>query len=204
MHKIFALTTAIIAAVLCLCAKSALAQSDTPKAEVGAQFSLLNIDHVSGKVTEPGIGGRFTYNVTKNIGLEAEVNFFPRQGNGATNYEGGRITQGLFGAKVGKRFEKAGIFGKARPGFVSFGNAILNRDSRITTLQFGRLTHFAFDVGGVLELYPSRRTIVRFDVGDTIIRYGKQNLIDALGRSSVNEPFTRHNVQFSAGVGFRF
>lgn len=204
MQKTFVLTTAIIATILSLCGKSALAQSDTPKAEVGAQFSLLNIDRVSGKVTEPGIGGRFTYNVTKNIGLEAEVNFFPKQGNGATNNEGGRITQGLFGAKVGKRFEKAGIFGKARPGFVSFGNAILNRDSRITTLQFGRLTHFAFDVGGVVELYPSRMAVVRFDVGDTIIRYGKQTFIDALGRSSVNGPFTKHNLQFSAGVGFRF
>lgn len=204
MQRRLILTTAIIVAIFSFCVTTTLAQSDNPKAELGVQFSLLNIDRLSGKATEPGIGGRFSYNVTKNIGLEAEVNFFPRQGNGATNQEGGRITQGLFGAKVGKRFEKAGIFGKARPGFVSFGNAILNRDSRVTTLQFGRLTHFAFDVGGVLEIYPSRRAVVRFDVGDIIIRYGQQNFVDALGRSSVNQAFTRHNLQFSAGVGFRF
>jgi len=189
-----------------------LAQSYTPKIEVGAQFLMLTIDRVRVRgneinlfapVTEPGVGGRFTYNLTKNLGLDAEVNFFPRQDNGSTNLVGGRITQGLFGAKVGKRFKKAGIFGKARPGFLSYSNAILSRDARIT-FQFGRLTHFAFDVGGIVELYTSRRTVVRFDVGDTIVRYGSQTFIDIFGQPSVIAPFTRHNLQFAAGFGFRF
>jgi hypothetical protein len=201
------------ATILSLGSNRALAQSDTPKVEVGAQFSLLNIDRVRVRgneinlfapVTEPGFGGRFTFNLTKNLGLDSEVNFFPRQDNGSTNLVGRRITQGLFGAKVGKRFEKAGVFGKARPGFVSYSNAILSHDARITTFQFGRLTHFAFDVGGVVELYPSRRTVVRLDVGDTIVRYGSQTFIDIFGQPNLLAPFTRHNLQFGAGVGFRF
>ena len=188
--------------------RSTQAQSDqTPKFEVGAQFSLLN----SGRATEPGIGGRFTYNATKNIGLEAELNFFPKDHNGAsTNQEGGRITEGLFGLKAGKRFERFGVFGKFRPGFVSFGRAFVARDVRLIIADpfnpsnFGRLTHFATDVGGVLEFYASRRSLVRFDLGDTIIRYGRQNFIDVFGRSSPNPAFTRHNLQFSAGFSFRF
>ena len=203
MRKTLLMAT-IVVALISISSQSACAQSDPPRAEIGAQFSLLNIERVSGRVTEPGFGGRFTYNAAKTIGLETEINFFPKKHNGSSNQDGGRITQGLFGVKVGKRFQKVGIFGKARPGFVSFGRAILNRDSRITTFQFGRLTHFAFDLGGVLELYPSRRTIVRFDLGDTIVRYGTQNFIDALGRPSVNQGFTRHNLQFGTGVSFRF
>lgn len=191
---------------------SALAQSgETQKFEVGAQFSLLNIDRTSGRANEPGVGGRFTYNVTANLALEAELNFFPGDDNGSnTNEQGGRITEGLFGLKAGKRFEKFGIFGKFRPGFVSFGHAFIARDIRLINADpfapsnDGRLTHFATDVGGVVEFYPSRRTIMRFDLGDTIIRYGQQNFIGFFGQSSPNPGFTRHNLQFGAGVSFRF
>ena len=215
MNKAFFCSLVIVTMVLLLNDTRILAQSDMPKIEISAQFSLLNIDRVRvdgneirlfAGVTEPGFGARFTYNITKRLGLEAEGNFFPKQGHdkGSTNLVGGRITQGLFGAKVGKRFEKLGIFGKARPGFVSYSNAILTRDARITTFQFGRLTHLAFDLGGVVELYPSRRTVVRFDVGDTIVRYGKQTSVDIFGQQIGDAPFTRHNLQFSAGVGIRF
>ena len=38
-------------------------------------------------------------------------------------------------------------------------------------LRTGALRNLLLDVGGVFELYPSRRTIVRFDFGDTIVRY---------------------------------
>lgn len=213
MKKTFSCFLATVATILCLGSERIRAQSEPSKVEIGAQFSLLKIDRVRidgneirlfAPVTEPGFGGRFTYNPTKNLGLDAEVNFFPKQGAGATNLGGGHITQGLFGPKVGKRWERVGIFGKGRLGFVSYSKAILNRDARITTVQFGRLTHFAFDVGGVVELYPSRRTVIRFDVGDTIVRYGTQNFIDAHGHATALEPFTRHNLQFTTGVGFRF
>lgn len=187
------------------------AQTETTRLEAGAQFSLLNVERVSGRRTEAGVGGRFGVSVTENVVLEAEFNFFPREGNGASNLEGGRITQGLFGVKAGRRFARFGVFGKARPGFVSFGRAILGpRDARDIiaspqlNFQFGRLTHFAFDAGGVIEVYPSRRTVLRFDLGDAIIRYGRQERIDALGQPYATESFTRHNLQVSAGVGFRF
>jgi hypothetical protein len=70
----------------------------------------------------------------------------------------------------------------------------------------------AFDVGGVVEFYPSKRIVTRFDVGDTIIRYGDTTVTSIQG--PIDGPFTlvpitiggetRHNFQFSAGVGFRF
>lgn len=50
---------------------------------------------------------------------------------------------------------------------------------------------FAFDVGGVVEYYPSKRLVVRFDAGDLIIKH--QRIFG-----------TDQNLQISAGVGVRF
>ncbi|HEY0408602.1 MAG TPA: outer membrane beta-barrel protein [Pyrinomonadaceae bacterium] len=216
----------IIIVMLLLFACGARAQqSDASKIEIGAQFSSLSLRSVErsfgGVVlaigegqtefhdtqTEPGFGGRFTYNLTEHFALEAEGNFFPHehmiinQGRG-----GGRLLQGQFGAKLGKRWNSFGLFGKARPGIVSFSQTFV-----VDSLRFGdleRRTHFSFDLGGVLEFYPSRRLVARFDAGDTIIRYGSSSLFipnlfprDALFRTPAA---TRHNFQFTAGVGFRF
>jgi hypothetical protein len=67
-------------------------------------------------------------------------------------------------------------------------------------------------VGGVFEIYPSRRTLIRFDVGDTIIRFDRRNVaaVDpALPPTARMVTFTvseetKHNLQASAGFGFRF
>ncbi len=58
------------------------------------------------------------------------------------------------------------------------------------------------DVGGVVELYPSRKAVVRVDMGDTIVRYGEESLDGA--QSPIVVASTRHNFQFSVGVGYRF
>lgn len=191
--------------------------TETPKFEVGAQFSLLSLDNdpspadssFIGRRTEPGFGGRFAYNLKNYLAVESELNFFPRSYKGfVTPLGGGRVTQGLFGVKAGIRRERFGVFGKARPGFVSFSRVVRNvrfpngggPDPRDPFgFDLGRITHFAVDVGGLAEFYPSRRTILRFDVGDTIIRYGSRPRELSFGPA-----FTKHNAQFSAGFGFRF
>lgn len=212
MSKRFALTSfVVIIFALIAQVQEARAQTDDLKFEAGAQFALLSVVRFD-RTTEPGVGGRFGYNATRNIAFEAEMNFFPRKSNGASNLSGGRITEGLFGVKAGKRFSRVGVFGKARPGFLSFSRAIVGpNDARqiIVTpqgfnFQFGRLTHFATDIGGAVEFYPSRRTILRFDVGDTVVRYGKQTFIDINGNPTSFRSFTRNNLQFNTGFGFRF
>jgi hypothetical protein len=222
---------ALIALPLCvfLTHKNVGAQSETPRYEVGAQFSSLSVNPHSPicfdvcivgsdrKYTEPGGGLRFTYNITDNIGLEAEGNLFPREHRDSTLFGlAGRMAQAQFGAKVGKRFKRVGVFGKVRPGFVSFSKvSYLVSTSTITFLgrefevgQFGERKEkfFSTDLGGVVELYPSRRLITRVDLGDTIIRYGEIvvpgfSLSGAIRRIP---PETRHNFQLSAGIGFRF
>ena len=116
---------------------SVAAQAQEPEApskiEVGIQFSSITyappsysfgLGAVSGNGnTEAGFGGRFTFNLNKNFALEAEGNFFPRE-NFDDAFRGGRLLQGQFGLKAGKRFGKFGLFAKARPGLASFSKAL--------------------------------------------------------------------------------
>jgi hypothetical protein len=213
--------TATIILLLACGQHDARAQSDElQKFEVGAQFSSLSINKGGETRTEAGFGGRFTYNVTENFALEAEGNFFPRNDRLFAFRTGGRAVEGLFGVKMGKRYKRFGIFAKARPGFISFSRGLTeftptgltNDPFAAFDVRIKRLTHFAADIGGVLEFYPTRRVFTRIDVGDTIIRYGQTTVTTFAG--TPGGPFvpfpltipgdTTHNFQFSAGVGFRF
>ena len=174
----------LVAATVLLPLAAVLAQAqsrtDTPKIDVGAQFVVTRLRDLDD--TNAGVGGRITYNFTENIAVEGELTFFPKDmGSLATTSS----YQGLFGVKTGWRSEKAGIFGKIRPGFMRF-----DRPSPALTS-----TQLAVDIGGVVELYPFRRSVVRFDIGDTIINFGPD---------LVTPSFTSHNLQFGVGYGFRF
>ena len=192
MRKMFLFVLAAAALLLMVPAQNAQAQgrSETPKVEVGAQYTLLRFRDFS--VTDSGVGGRVTYNVTDNIGIEGELNFFPQKRSNSLTvfplFVDSTRTQGLFGVKTGLRSEKAGIFGKIRPGFVRFGDSGV-----VPGLGF---TQFALDFGGVFELYPTRSVALRFDVGDTVIRLTNPNL--------VSNTFYSNNLQISTGVAFRF
>lgn len=197
-------------------------QTEAPsKIEVGIQFSSLTFPgandssglSVSRSSTEAGFGGRFTFNLNKNIALEAEGNFFPHN-NFYDPAHSGTLWQGQFGLKAGKRFGKFGLFAKARPGVASFSKTVVQigtttivdqNGQTLTFPVFGsrRKTDFSMDLGGVLEFYPSRRVLTRLDVGDTIIHYGTGSGFP-VGTSSQAPAHTDHNLQVSAGIGFRF
>lgn len=165
----------------------ALAQSEEHRIEVGAQFSVFDkgADFLFRNSASLGGGGRVTVDLNKSVSLEGELNYFPSQGDDI------RIFQGQFGVKTGWRFERFGVFGKIRPGFINtkydFG-PLCSRFSCFRSNLTDSETRPSFDVGGVIEFYPLKRVTMRFDAGDTI----------------VNRSFGVHNLQFSAGVGYRF
>jgi hypothetical protein len=206
---------------------SSMDQERTRRFEVGAQFTSMLVDQptrlcggicLTGGdpiVVEPGFGGRFTFNLTDNIAVEAEGNYYTRNRRELPN-PSGHMFQGQFGAKVGKRFDKWGVFGKARPGFVGFTQVSeLFRTREIVffgrTFEVGEFRvvkdfYPSVDVGGVLELYISSRWMARFDIGDTIIRYREiQTNGFSLSEAIVRRPpETQHNLQVTSGIGFRF
>jgi hypothetical protein len=203
MQKTFFFVLAAAALLLTITTQNAQAQasSETPKVEFGVHYTFLRTNGagLTDSTSDSGVGGRVTYNVSDGLGLEAEITQFPQGGRFNINNLGGTIdnkkTLGLFGAKYGMRSEKLGIFGKIRPGFLRFSNGNPN----LSPVTLGSDTHFALDFGGVFELYPSRLVALRFDVGDTIIRYNSSTL-DAAGIGS----FTTNNLQISTGVSLRF
>ena len=201
---------------LLLTHSNALAQSqDLPKFEVGAEFSSLARDSFETR-NEPGVGARFTFNLNRSVAFEAAGYFYPDKCFSCRNP--GNMSQFVAGAKVGKRFEKWGVFGKARPGVVSFSRGEFNPVPIVTgplpfEVDINRVNSFAVDLGGVFEFYPTKRIVTRFDAGDTIIHFGDRT-INALTFNPFTQEVTffpiirpartTHNFQFTAGVGFRF
>lgn len=209
-----------------LLGSSTQAQTSAPpsKVEVGIQFSSLSYPQPStagfGATLSPGyanneagFGGRFTFNLNRHVALEAEGTFFPHSnfGDPATS---GKLLQAQFGVKAGKRFSKFGLFGKARPGIASFSDAFeqvgIANGSDVSGQPYTfpiygsrRRTNFSMDLGGVLEFYPSRKVLTRLDVGDTIIRHHLE-LFFPLVAGLPKPSRTTHNLQISAGIGFRF
>ena len=215
--------SATLVIILCLSLGSlkARAQSDElPKFEIGVHYTSITKPSFDNGDTEPGFGGRLTYNINRSVALEAVGNFFPHScrfcgASGADN--SGNISQGFFGVKVGKRFDKWGIFAKARPGITSFskgdGSYVATGPSPLFPFQFvqKRSNNFAADLGGVLEFYPTKRLVTRFEGGDTLIHYRSRTtnvpVFDGVGFSLLpitTRAETRHNFQFSAGIGWRF
>jgi hypothetical protein len=194
----------------------AVTSSDTreriKRFEVGVQFTSLIVKdpntplRATGprKHSEPGFGGRFTFNLTESVAFEAEGNYFTREQFSFP--QGGHIFQGQFGGKIGKRFDRWGLFGKARPGFVGFTRVLETPGVQIpfSNNLFVRSYYPSLDVGGVVEFYISPRWMTRFDVGDTAIRY-REIRFEGVTPAFILQPgTTRHNLQLSSGIGFRF
>ena len=150
-----------------------------------------------------GLGGRLVYRAFPLLDLETEINVLP--GNSATS---GNHLQGFFGVKAGKRWQKGGIFLKARPGFIHFSRdpfGVAKPGSGFFSNERVASTEPDIDLGGVIEYYTARGLILRFDLGDSVIRYARRTV-----RTSEFLPafeaggFTTHNWQGSFGISLRF
>ena len=174
---------------------------DAHRAEVGVLYTGVNLEGFGETVN--GLGGRFGYNFNKNLALDAEFSFFPETHLG--NRQFGQKTQAFAGVRAGARSRYVGLFAKARPGVMFIGEVTSGFNCNSTSFgQTCRPSHnnLALDVGGVLELYPSQRAIVRLDAGDTIVRI--RNATAGVIGSPVVTSDTTHNFQFSVGFGYRF
>lgn len=199
--------------VVCLfvTASKVNAQVDEHRSEVGGLFTSITLtdfdsrlfptQNFRGNSQVAGVGGRYGFNFNEHVALEAEVNFFPA--NHLLNEEFGQKMQGFAGVKAGIRKNKVGIFAKARPGVMWFGEfSSRGSCSVIPSGSVCTVAHekdFAMDLGGVLEFYPTKRFMVRVDAGDTIIRYQER----AFG-TVVVPAATKNNFQMSIGIGWRF
>jgi hypothetical protein len=205
VRKIFiaALTLIIFSPAAARAQGSGAPDVDAHRAEVGVFYTGVSLEGF--RETVNGLGGRFGYNFNKNLALDAEFSFFPEAHLG--NRQTGQKTQAFAGVRAGARSRYVGLFAKARPGVMFIGEVTSGFDCNGTS--FGRTcrpnhNNFALDVGGVLELYPSGRAIVRLDAGDTIVRIREARGGTGVLFGGTGAGDTTHNFQFSAGFGYRF
>jgi hypothetical protein len=218
-------TCIVLVMILMLATQAAPAQSaDLEKHpfEVGGQLGFINMGPLPAVTTIAGgqvirnnqfdqtyafIGGRFGYNINQHIALEGEGNYIPKRN--FSEVEQSRKAQFLAGLKVGIRREKFGLFAKARPGVMHLSRLPSHTTCTLPTptnpiCSEESQTNFALDLGGVLEYYPSPRTIVRIDAGNTLVRFKEAGPTQFFMGVRVTPAETTHNFQASIGFSFRF
>jgi len=163
-------------------AGQASAQSFVPRVEVSGQFTTLRLSDFD--ATSLGLGGRVTYNLSRPVAVEGEYNFFLHDDVTTTTgslpglgiaYQR-RRSEAFFGAKIGfGGGERLRAFARVRPGFTRLTHQGVECVGQVCAQALMLLavptyrTEFALDLGGGIEFYPSRRTVARIDVGDTLI-----------------------------------
>ena len=212
MHKLLMGLTAAVCFVMAG-ANPAIAQGEDHPFEVGGVYTIIQLTDFQSRVipngagdnTLSGLGGRFAYNINKHLSIDAEANFFPE--THLLNEEFGQKMQGFVGLKAGIRKHRVGVFAKARPGVMWFGE--FPSRGNCSPTNFGSVcgvSHekdFAMDLGGVFEFYPVDRLILRADLGDTIIKYPERVVTNFPTQIRANGGW-KNNLQLSFGVGWRF
>ena len=158
--------------------------------ELGAQLAVHSLPELG--ETHPGYGFRFTYNgYAPFLALDSEINFFPTNSTGNLGE-----TQVFAGLRAGVHVSRWGVYAKARPGFVNFGGG--GFPQRLTSA-----THFALDLGGVIEYDVAPHIALRWDLSDVLTDFGGATLLS--GPGYVGAPLhTQHNFQSTIGAVVRF
>ena len=155
---------------------------------VGASYTLLSLTYPD--QIPNGFGGWLTWRF-----VDLGVNFFPED-----HPIIGRQTQLVAGVRGGVRTDRFGAFARVRPGMIHFSERFFAPDIVCVAIFpppescLIDSTNFTVDLGGTVELYPSPRTVVRVDVGDSVVRFARTG----------QDAAWRHNFQLAAGGGFRF
>lgn len=177
---------------------SALAQG---RFDVGAHVAVARSSEFD--ATDSGVGGRLSWHPTSLVGADGEVTFYPATFPNENGFSSDRV-EGLFGVTIGPRFERLRPFARVRPGFLAFRGrpvvCILIFPPPLSC-ELGGRTVFALDLGGGIELYPTNRTLLRFDTGDRVVKYPGPSFRN--GRAT-QDSFYSHDFRLTAGAGLRF
>jgi hypothetical protein len=177
--------------------------------EFGPLFSALMISReglTDNVRTEPGFGGYGSYRFYGVFYLDGDLLYFPVRPAVAGPHDGGTILQGLVGLKGGIRRNHFGFFGKVRPGFNSYSDALTGTTTSGTTSTdtYGRSTNFVLDLGGIVELYPNERSTLRIEIGDTHLFFGTRDVNVDGSPESFSGGKMQHSIQLILGYGWRF
>ncbi len=160
--------------------------------QAGVHYSALAQEYPD--QSRSGVGGFIVFSPLAWLGVDATTSLF------FSEPIGGYAWQVLAGPRVGVSWSDFAVFGRVRPGFVRFSERF-GKPNIACILIFpppaaclAPHTNFSLDVGGTVEVPLNPSMLLRFDLGDTLMRFDRNDL----GAEWV------HNLQFAAGVGWRF
>lgn len=195
----------VVWGLLALQQAPAFAQSPRSPFQIGIQVPITASSEL--EETDVGVGVRVSWHPLGPLGIEAEHNFSWRDLPDQRPITRGRV-EGLYGVTVGPRLNRFRPFARFRTGFLNVQEAPapfpcirIFPPPLVCELGGGR-TLLALDAGGGVELFASRRTFLRFDVGDRLVRYPAP-VIDRERRIR-EKAFLSHDLRFTAGGGLTF
>ncbi len=156
--------------------------------------------------TLSGLGAYASCRFWRVLYFDSDVLYFPQDTHGPSNLYGGPVLQGLFGLKGGIRRNDFGFFGKVRPGFQSYRQAlqgIASQPSGSVAYSYGRSTNFALDLGGIVEFYPTESATLRIEAGDSHTFFSPRT-VNSNGDSLRYDLGMHHTIQLVFGYGWRF
>lgn len=191
--------------------------------DTGAVFALQpRIQPAFGYLSAyPSWGTWASWNFSHHVSWDGTLLHSPRNPGKIEDIDfqaGGRAFEALSGVKIGARRGHFGYFAKIRPGIITFGETFRQTNlgpcygigrhtlpCRVRTFTFerGMFTDVVLDTGAVIEAYPTRHTILRFDAGNATIFYLPKTIIDFGQRYPIPE-LTRSSLLISFGAGIRF
>ncbi len=199
-------------AVVIAIAGLAVARPDTAGAQPKPDRFELGV-HVSSAIssqfhrTDVGLGGWVSWYPVGLVGIESEINLYPGGFPDRRPFSRGRV-EGLFGVTVGPSFDRVRPFARLRSGFLNVREAprpypciLIFPPPLSCELASGR-TLVAFDIGGGVEVFATRKTFVRVDAGDRLLKY--PGPVFDNNRTRREDAFFSHDFRFSAGAGLRF
>jgi hypothetical protein len=196
---------AALAVLVLLWAAPAAAQPPQ-RIEAAAHVAAAALPEFAG--SDFGLGGRLAWRADDLFTFEGELTLFPGEYPDSPARFSRRRLEGLFGVTAGVRFGTLRPFAKFRAGFLDVHGAsepvvciLIFPPPLSCTLAAGK-TLPAFDLGGGVEVDVTRRTFIRVEAGDRMVKYPGP----AAGRNGVRteESFFGHGLRVAAGAGMRF
>lgn len=173
--------------------------------DVGILFSLQLREHLSEHQLQADQGGGawVSWNLSRYFSLDGTAFYAPHKDGYAFPQDGGTTTNFLAGVKGGVRRDRLGYFAEVRPGMIQFSRTTFLDTP--ATYYWRKTTDFALNTGGVVEIYPSRHTILRAEGGNDFVYYQNADVHNLPSGQNTNYlPRNRSTILFLFGAGLRF
>jgi hypothetical protein len=172
--------------------------------DLGVLYSLQQRVHLSFAQTQPNSGGGafLSWNFSRCLSFDTTAFYSPHKDGFIFPQDGGTTADAFAGFKAGIRRGRMGYFAKVRPGMIQFSRTVWREN--LPALRWEKTTDYAMDSGGILEVYPSRHTLLRLEAGNTYIHYHAADIHLPQNQDLYYAPRRRSSITLLIGGGVRF